>query len=262
MNRQNENLTGRIVIADDEQTFLTATAQLLRNEGFECDCAENADQVLEKLSKKTYDLLIADIKMPGNTNLELIRRLAQTAPAVSIILITAYPSQQTAIEAVRLPITAYLVKPLDFPQLLQKTKSAIKISRLYKTVAAARKCLQQWTDQLETIELSLQHGKCDSFEAALKGFLETTIFEMDDTFNNIRRAADLLDDLKPRTQVCQIMRCPALVELTEGVKQTITALRESRELYKSKQLAKIRVKLEKLLKKIQKNPEKETVPNT
>jgi CheY-like chemotaxis protein len=248
MNRHNENLLGRILIADDENTFLTATAQLLRNEGFECDCAEDATGVLGKLSEKIYDLLIADIKMPGNSNLELIRHLSQTAPAVSIILITGYPSQQTAIEAVRLPVAAYLVKPVDFSDLLQKTITAVKMSRFHKTVTAAEKSLQQWIDELETIELSLRNGKCDTFETALKSFLDITAAKIDDVFNSIRQATGLLGGSKSQMQICNIMQCPALSELIDGIKQSITFLEESRELYKSKQLAKVRIKLEKLLK--------------
>ena len=253
MNMQNDNLFGRILIADDEQTFLTATAQLLRNEGFECDCAEDSTEALAKLSEKTYDLLIADIKMPGNSNLELVGRLSRTAPQASIILVTGYPSQQTAIDAVRLPVFAYLVKPLDFPLLLQKTRDAVKMSRLKKIVSAAGKSLQQWIGELETIELSLQNGKCDAFETTLKSFLDISALKTDDTFNSIRQAIDLLDGLKSRTQICQVLQCPALCELTEGIEQSIKFLRKSRDLYKSNQLAKIRIKLEKLLKDVQKN---------
>jgi DNA-binding NtrC family response regulator len=253
MNSQNDNLTGRILIADDEQTFLTATAQLLRNEGFECDCAEDATIVLKKLAEKDYDLLIADIKMPGNSNLELVKYLTQSEHSVSIILITGYPSQQTAIEAVKLPIMAYLVKPVDFTELLQKTKAAIKINRLYKTVAITRKNLQQWTKQLLTIEQALQSGKTNSFEEALKNFLEITTLRIDDIFNNIRQATSLLDGLDSQGRVCQIMQCPKLDELMEGIEETVETLKNSRESYKSKQLGAIRVKLEKLLRNIRKN---------
>lgn len=253
MNRQNNNLFGRILIADDEQTFLTSTAQLLRNEGFECDCAENAAEALKKSSEKTYDLLIADIKMPGNANLELVRQLSQNAPAVSIILITAYPSQHTAIDAVHLPVIAYLLKPVDFPQLLQKTRDGVKISRFCKTIAANRKSLQHWLEELETIELSLQNGKYEAFETALKSFLDVTAIKIDDTFNSIRQAIDLLDGIEPRMEICRLMQCPPLSELTEGIERSIESLKGSRELYKSKQLAKVRTKLEKLLKNIRKN---------
>ncbi len=253
MNQQNDNLFGRILIADDEQTFLMATAQLLRNAGFECDCAETATEALKRLSEKTYDLLIADIKMQGNSGLELVKQLSRTTTVVSIILITAYPSQQTAVDAIHLPVIAYLVKPVDFPQLLQKTRDAIKISRLRKTIAANRKSLQQWMGELETIELSLQNGKCDAFETALKSFLDVTTIKIDGTFNSIHQAIILLDSLKPRMEICRLIQCPALLELTEGVKLSIESLKKSRNLYKSKQLAKVRTKLEKLLKSIQKS---------
>jgi CheY-like chemotaxis protein len=252
MYHQNK-LSGRILIADDEQTFLTATAQLLRNEGFECDCAEDAIQASAKLSEKTYDLLIADIKMPGNTNLEFIRHLSQTAPTLSIILVTGYPSQQTAIEAVGLPVTAYLVKPVDFAQLLQKTRAAVKMSRFYKTVIATRGSLQQWAGELETIELALKNGKYDAFETALKGFFDVTAIKTDDIFNTIHQITDLLDDSKPQMQVCQVVHCPALAELTKGLKQSIITLEKSRDLYKSKELGNIRTRLENILEKFPRN---------
>jgi DNA-binding response OmpR family regulator len=251
MNVQSDNSLGRILIADDEQTFLTATAQLLRNEGFECDCAEDADQALRKLSEKTYDLVIADIKMPGNTNLEFVKQLSASSWAASIILVTAFPSQQTAIDAVRLPITAYLLKPVDFPLLLEKTRDALKISRLKKIISLTKENIQRWTGQFGTLELSLQSGKQDVFTAALKGFLDIATLQIDGIFNGIRQATNLLDSSKPSMQVCKVMQCPALAELTELLKQAIKTLRKSRELYKSKLLAKTRDKLETLLKNVE-----------
>ncbi len=252
MNQKLDNISGSILLADDEQTFLAATSELLRNEGFLCDCAENSQQALEKLSKTSYDLLIADIKMPGNSNLELIQKVASENPAISVILITGYPSQQTAIAAVRLPVVAYILKPLDFSELLQKTKSAVKLSMLYKTVSRTKNNLLNWIGELENIELSLQQGKHNAFDAALKGFLEITTAKIDETFNNIRLVASLIDDLNPQTQVCQIMYCPKLSDLTDGIQQAVSSLKKSRELFKSKQLAEIRAKLEKLLENIQK----------
>ena len=119
MKKYKNKSSGKIIIADDEQTFLMATAQLLRNEGFECDCARDAAEALRKMSANSYDLIIADIKMQGNSDLELVKRLSQMQDPVSIILVTGYPSQQTAIESVSLPVAAYLIKPVDFAELLQ-----------------------------------------------------------------------------------------------------------------------------------------------
>ncbi len=267
MNHKNKNSNGRnkpgnagkILIADDEETFLASTAQLLRNEGFECDCAENGAEALDKLSQKKYDLLIADIKMPGNSNLELVRQLSKDMPTVKVILVTAYPSQQTAIEAIGLVVSAYLIKPVDFPELLEKTKLAIKLSQLNKIAAATRTSLGQWTSELENIELSLQNGKCNSFEEAFEIFLEAAIVKIDEVFKNIQQTIGLLDTSKQETQICQVAQCLPLEELTEGIKQAVTVLRDSRELYKSKQLAKTRATLEKLLKNMPKNSAKKQI---
>jgi CheY-like chemotaxis protein len=256
MNHQNKNLFGRILIADDEQIFLKATAQLLRDKGFECDCAENATEVLDKLSKKNYDLLIADIKMPGNTNLELVKHLSETMPALKIILVTAYPSQQTAITAVSLPVMVYLVKPIDFPKLLDETEHAVKLNQFNKIVATIKTNLQGWTSELENIEFSLQHSKYNSFKEIFESFLESFTTKMDEAFKNIQQAIDLLDISKQETQICQVAQCQALAELTAGIKEAVEVLRKSRKLYKSKQLAKTRTTLEKLLKNIPKIPEK------
>jgi len=76
--------TGRVLVADDEETFLFSTADLLRREGFECDCVRNAADASLLLGEKEYDVLIADIRMPGNSKLELserYRRLPRECPS-------------------------------------------------------------------------------------------------------------------------------------------------------------------------------------
>lgn len=252
MKKRRQKSLGKIIIADDEQTFLLATAQLLRNEGFECDCVQDATEALEKITTEQYNLIIADIKMQGNANLELVKHLSQIQNQISIILVTGYPSQQTAIESVSLPVSAYLTKPVDFPELLQKTKTAVKVNQLYKTISETRSNLKLWIEQLQAIELTLQGGKSNCFDEALKSFLEITTMKIDDTFNGIRRAIELLDGIDQQTQICKVMQCQKLDDLTKGLEQTVAGLTNSRELYKSKQLAVIRVKLEKLLQNIHK----------
>jgi DNA-binding response OmpR family regulator len=247
MNQNLNNISGNILIADDEPTFLAATAQLLQNEGFHCDTAKTAAQAFKKLSQKNYDLLIADIKMPGNVNLELVKKVAADSLATSIILVTGYPSQKTAVASVQLPVSAYMTKPLDFPLLLQNVKSALKISTLYKTVSKAKTNLTKWLGELDNIELALQRGRNDVFDTALKSFLSITAVKIDETFDNIRTVAALIDDIKPQTQICQVMNCPKLTDLTDGIQQAIESIKESRELFKSKQLGEIRQKLETLL---------------
>ena len=113
----------RILFADDEETFLYSTADLLRLEGFECDCVPNAIVARQQLQQTAYDLVIADIKMPGNTELEFARFLADLNPSPPMILVTGHPSLNSAVQSVQLPVVAYLVKPFDFGELLAKVRA-------------------------------------------------------------------------------------------------------------------------------------------
>jgi len=104
----------RILIADDESTFSKATADLLRLRGYECHCVATADEVLASLDRQPWDLLISDIRMPGNAHLELIHRLQTLATTLPVILVTGYPSIDSAVESLSLPVVGYLIKPFDY----------------------------------------------------------------------------------------------------------------------------------------------------
>ena len=88
---------GRILLADDEPTFVEATAELLRLENYECDTVSDGRTALSLIDQATYHLLISDLMMPGNDDLGLIRQLAERAGGLPVIILTAYPSTRTAI---------------------------------------------------------------------------------------------------------------------------------------------------------------------
>ncbi len=119
----------RVLIADDEEDFLRFTASLFEKEGYECDCATDAHSAIEKLKQRRYDAVISDIRMPGNDDLKLVRETARIQEGVPVILVTAYPSMDTAIPAVELPVRAYVEKPVEFRELLTRVDDAILESR-------------------------------------------------------------------------------------------------------------------------------------
>src|SRR5262249_46967405 len=80
---------GRILLADDEETFAESTADLLRRAGYECDTAGEASAAASLLAAAKDDLLIADIRMPGNVELDLLRHVAETQRTLPVILVTA-----------------------------------------------------------------------------------------------------------------------------------------------------------------------------
>ncbi len=120
--------SGNILIADDDETFLQSTADLLRREEYVCDCASDARAVIEILKLARYDLLITDINMPGNTGLELIKNLPKNAEGMPVILVTGNPLIDTEIQSLKPPVVACMRKPLDFDKLLAQV--SISIERL------------------------------------------------------------------------------------------------------------------------------------
>lgn len=97
---------GRILIADNDECFLRVTAGLLHKDNHRCECTLDASSAAKKLHSKQYDLLIADLDMPGSARLELIHNLPETAEGLRAIVVTEQPSIASAIEAIHLPVSA------------------------------------------------------------------------------------------------------------------------------------------------------------
>ncbi len=121
-----ENNKGSILIADDEEVFLESTTDLLSREGYECDNALDSSTVLEKIKTTRYDLLIADINMPGNKELELIKEYTKIGERMPVILATGNPMFHPEFQSIEHPVIAYMFKPLEFEKLLAQVKISIE----------------------------------------------------------------------------------------------------------------------------------------
>ena len=125
---------GRILLADDEETFLSSTADLLRKEGFECDTVQDGASALARASENNYDLLVTDLEMPGNADLSLIRQITAARGGLPVMVITGVPSLRSAMACVELPVAAYLVKPVVFSDLLPRIQTAVNRFRSYQAM--------------------------------------------------------------------------------------------------------------------------------
>lgn len=239
---------GRILIADDEETFLHSTADLFRREGYECDCAPDADIAAEKLRGGHYDLLIADIKMPGNSDLELIRDLPRAAKGMPVILVTGCPSMQSAIQSIQLPVMAYMVKPVDFEDLLMKTQAAIDRFRTYRAVCITRERLQNWRQDLESIERWTSLTPRDPPSGTIDAFLTLTLRNIVGCLADLKHLTEALSAHRTEQDACQILNCPRAAAITEALAETVEVLEKTKRAFKSKDVAKVRRKLQALVK--------------
>jgi DNA-binding NtrC family response regulator len=134
------DMLGRILLADDEEDFLRYTAALFEREGYACDCAKDAPTAVQMLRARRYDAVISDIRMPGNSDLRLAREAPDVQADIPVILVTAYPSMDSAVRAVELPVRAYVEKPVEFRELLSKVRDAILETRAQKQAVESEDC--------------------------------------------------------------------------------------------------------------------------
>ena len=235
---------GNILTADDEESFLESTAELFRGEGFQVTTASDAFQAVEQLRERRYDVLVSDINMPGNPNLELVRELSLQKHAPPIILVTAYPSLETAIESVGLSIDAYLVKPVIFSDLLEKVEKSISRQKAIKAVKSTGNALENWMGDLSKIQQSIETKRGDSVLVGLEKFVELTVNNMGRCLTDLMNVSDVIGTEDVKTTACHLLNCPTLETLTAALLETVDVLEKTKHSFKSKDLGNLRKKLQ------------------
>lgn len=105
-------MTERLLIVEDEDTLCKSLQRVFSKEGYEVDRADSAESAFKLLEKNSYDLIITDIILPGISGIELMSKYRETNPAQKVIIITAYASLTTAVEALKAGASDFIIKPL------------------------------------------------------------------------------------------------------------------------------------------------------
>ena len=120
----------RLLVVDDERSMRELLSIVLRREGYDVTLAENGRAAIDRLERGRFDLLISDIKMPDMTGVDVLRAAKRIDPDILGIMITAFASADTAIEAMRLGAHDYLSKPFDVDELKMKVRNALEQRQL------------------------------------------------------------------------------------------------------------------------------------
>lgn len=115
----------RVLVVDDESSIRELLAKTLALAEYDVDTAPDGRAALERLRLGHYDLLIADLKMPGMDGLTLIREAKRLKADIPVIIITGFSTESSAIEAVNLGVAGYLTKPFRVPQVLAAAARAL-----------------------------------------------------------------------------------------------------------------------------------------
>jgi len=123
----------KILVVDDEAPIREMLQRgLTQVGGFSVEIAQNGQEAIEKIEKDVFDLVLTDLKMPGMDGLDLLKMIKGTRPEVMVILMTAYGSIETAVEAMKVGANDYVTKPVDFNELLIHISKAQKEDLLLK----------------------------------------------------------------------------------------------------------------------------------
>jgi excisionase family DNA binding protein len=115
----------RILVVDDEASIRDLLAKTLALAEYDVDVAADGRSALERMRLYPYDLLIADLRMPGMDGLAVIREAKRYKADLPVLIITGYSTESSAIEAVNLGVAGYLTKPFRVPQVLAAAAKAL-----------------------------------------------------------------------------------------------------------------------------------------
>ena len=125
MRPEQNNNKAEILVVDDELLIRDLLFDFLTSQGFTVHLAENGKKALEMLDSIKFQVALVDLKMPEIDGVELTAILHQQKPLVPVIIMTAYPSMNSAIESIRNGVFDYIIKPFKIADLFQAVKLAI-----------------------------------------------------------------------------------------------------------------------------------------
>lgn len=124
---------GKILIVDDEKNITSSFKKILEDEGHNAFIVSSAEEGIKIAEDNAMDLVVMDIRMPGMSGLEAFAKFKEIDNKMPIIIMTAFGTTETAIEAMRLGAYEYIIKPFDIPGMKRLVEKALEAARLMKT---------------------------------------------------------------------------------------------------------------------------------
>ena len=121
-----------VLVVDDEPVIRATLAEFLRGEGFAAEAAASGEEAVERAQATQFDVVLCDVSMPGMDGLEVLEALSKRCPETFVILVTAYATVETAVEAFQRGAHDYLMKPVILQDLLTKIRRLLKTRDLFR----------------------------------------------------------------------------------------------------------------------------------
>jgi two-component system response regulator PilR (NtrC family) len=120
----------RILVVDDEESIREFLEIMLRKDGYEVTCAEDGQKALDLVRKRSFDMVISDLQMPNMTGLELLKNVKAQHPDMTFMMITAFGTTETAVDAMKLGAYDYILKPFKIDEVRINIANALRSQSL------------------------------------------------------------------------------------------------------------------------------------
>ena len=136
----------KVLLVDDEVEYLETLVKRMRKRELDAKGLGSAEEAFEWLKQNPVDVVVLDVRMPGMDGIQALRELKRQYPLVEVIMLTGHASIEVAIEGMELGAFDYLMKPMDFDELLYKIQDALKKKSIQEEKIA---CIQELVDKGE-----------------------------------------------------------------------------------------------------------------
>lgn len=136
-------MKSRILVVDDEESIREFLEIMLKKEGYEITLAEDGLRAKDLLAKKSFDMIISDLQMPGMTGIELLKHVKDTAPEIVFMMITAFGTTENAVEAMKMGAYDYITKPFKIDEVRLNIQNALRSKNLETENRSLRKELNK-----------------------------------------------------------------------------------------------------------------------
>lgn len=139
---------GSVLVVDDEPNMRRILTKVLQDEGYSVTGAASAQEAIGSLSEGHFDVVLSDVRMPGMDGIELMQRIKQASPEISVIMMTAYGSVQSALEAIKAGAEDYIFKPFNNEVVLFSMRKALE----RRTLVERNRVLTEQLEQRYALE--------------------------------------------------------------------------------------------------------------
>ncbi len=243
--------SAHILIADDDDSLRLSLRNALECNGYVCDDVPSAWDAGERLAKTSYDLLIADFKMPGNADLQLVRRVQEHNADLPVIIMTGHPTFQSAVDAVQLPVAAYLVKPVSIDELMPLVDELTQRHQIWRIVQAACLRIGAQGAELQDVESALRDAQTQGVRAPKEAAVDVLFRIISNSLSDLLAITESLVQSNRSEMPEAIPNDPRIDVLAASVREAVATLQKTKRAFKSDVLGQLREKLELYLSEVE-----------